>query len=127
MLRSSGRRIDMSTAFVDAMPPDVSRQHVVIPDVTGQRRRRTRASSPLRRACSQAEGDARNSPTGGRRRAAACPAVTPQEPLGFGGDGLDPLVPMCWWLSVCGLETGRTSGRSAVVDQLSVGVLGGWR
>jgi pilus assembly protein CpaF len=34
MLRTSGRRIDMSTAFVDAMLPDRSRLHVVIPDVT---------------------------------------------------------------------------------------------
>jgi pilus assembly protein CpaF len=34
MLRSSGRRIDMSTPFVDAMLPDGSRLHVVIPDVT---------------------------------------------------------------------------------------------
>src|SRR4028119_2214943 len=34
MLRSSGRRIDMSQPFVDAMLPDGSRLHVVIPDVT---------------------------------------------------------------------------------------------
>jgi pilus assembly protein CpaF len=34
MLRTSGRRIDMSTPFVDAMLPDGSRLHVVIPDVT---------------------------------------------------------------------------------------------
>src|ERR1700710_2802939 len=33
MLRSSGRRIDMSTPFVDATLPDGSRLHVVIPDV----------------------------------------------------------------------------------------------
>jgi len=31
MLRTSGRRIDMSTPFVDAMMPDGSRLHVVIP------------------------------------------------------------------------------------------------
>jgi len=34
MLRTSGRRVDMSTPFVDAMLPDGSRLHVVIPDVT---------------------------------------------------------------------------------------------
>jgi Type II/IV secretion system protein len=34
MLRTSGRRIDMSTPFVDAMLPDGWRLHVVIPDVT---------------------------------------------------------------------------------------------
>jgi pilus assembly protein CpaF len=34
VLRTSGRRIDMSTPFVDAMMPDGSRLHVVIPDVT---------------------------------------------------------------------------------------------
>src|SRR5690348_5720521 len=34
MLRSSGRRLDMSTPFVDAMLPDGSRLHVVIPDIT---------------------------------------------------------------------------------------------
>src|SRR3712207_3925296 len=33
MLRTSGRRIDMSTPFVDAMLPDGSRLHVVIPDI----------------------------------------------------------------------------------------------
>ena len=33
MLRTSGRRIDMSTPFVDAMMPDESRLHVVIPDM----------------------------------------------------------------------------------------------
>ena len=34
MLRTSGRRLDMSTPFVDAMLPDGSRLHVVIPDIT---------------------------------------------------------------------------------------------
>jgi pilus assembly protein CpaF len=34
MLRTSGRRVDMSTPFVDATLPDGSRLHVVIPDVT---------------------------------------------------------------------------------------------
>jgi type IV secretory pathway ATPase VirB11/archaellum biosynthesis ATPase len=33
-LRTSGCRIDMSTPFVDAMMPDGSRLHVVIPDIT---------------------------------------------------------------------------------------------
>ncbi len=33
MLRSSGRRIDMSQPFVDAMLPDGSRLRVVIPDI----------------------------------------------------------------------------------------------
>src|ERR671927_191041 len=36
MLRTSGRRIDMSTPFVDAMMPDGSRLHVVIPDITSR-------------------------------------------------------------------------------------------
>ncbi|HET7306104.1 MAG TPA: ATPase, T2SS/T4P/T4SS family [Segeticoccus sp.] len=34
MLRSSGRRVDLSSPFVDAALPDGSRLHVVIPDVT---------------------------------------------------------------------------------------------
>ena len=34
MLRQSGRRVDLSSPFVDAMLPDGSRLHVVIPDVT---------------------------------------------------------------------------------------------
>jgi pilus assembly protein CpaF len=34
MLRSSGRRVDLSTPFVDAMLPDGSRLHVVIPQIT---------------------------------------------------------------------------------------------
>lgn len=34
MLKTSGRRVDLSTPFVDAMLPDGSRLHVVIPDVT---------------------------------------------------------------------------------------------
>ncbi len=34
MLKSSGRRVDVSTPFVDAMLPDGSRLHVAIPDVT---------------------------------------------------------------------------------------------
>jgi pilus assembly protein CpaF len=34
MLESSGRRVDLSTPFVDAMLPDGSRLHVVIPDIT---------------------------------------------------------------------------------------------
>lgn len=34
MLRPSGRRLDLSTPFVDAMLPDGSRLHVVIPNVT---------------------------------------------------------------------------------------------
>jgi pilus assembly protein CpaF len=34
MLRWSGRRLDISTPFVDAMLPDGSRLHVVIPDIT---------------------------------------------------------------------------------------------
>lgn len=37
MLRTSGRRIDMSTPFVDATMPDGSRLHVVIPDMIGGR------------------------------------------------------------------------------------------
>jgi pilus assembly protein CpaF len=36
MLKSSGRRVDLSTPFVDAMLPDGSRLHVVIPDITHQ-------------------------------------------------------------------------------------------
>jgi len=34
MLRSTGRRVDLSTPFVDASLPDGSRLHVAIPDVT---------------------------------------------------------------------------------------------
>ena len=34
MLKISGRRIDLSTPFVDAVLPDGSRLHVVIPDIT---------------------------------------------------------------------------------------------
>ena len=34
MLKNSGRRVDLSTPFVDAMLPDGSRLHVVIPDIT---------------------------------------------------------------------------------------------
>ena len=34
MLRSSGRRVDLSSPFVDASLPDGSRLHVVIPDIT---------------------------------------------------------------------------------------------
>ena len=36
MLKSSGRRLDLSTPFVDAALPDGSRLHVVIPDITSQ-------------------------------------------------------------------------------------------
>ncbi len=36
MLKSSGRRVDLSQPFVDAMLPDGSRLHVVIPDITRQ-------------------------------------------------------------------------------------------
>jgi pilus assembly protein CpaF len=34
MLRPTGRRVDLSTPFVDAMLPDGSRLHVVIPNIT---------------------------------------------------------------------------------------------
>ncbi len=36
MLKSSGRRVDISSPFVDAVLPDGSRLHVVIPDVSRQ-------------------------------------------------------------------------------------------
>jgi pilus assembly protein CpaF len=36
MLKSSGRRIDLSAPFVDARLPDGSRLHVVIPDITAE-------------------------------------------------------------------------------------------
>lgn len=36
MLRRSGRRLDLSNPFVDAMLPDGSRLHVAIPDITRQ-------------------------------------------------------------------------------------------
>ena len=36
MLKSSGRRIDLSSPFVDAVLPDGSRLHVVIPDISQQ-------------------------------------------------------------------------------------------
>ena len=35
MLKSSGRRVDLSQPFVDAMLADGSRLHVVIPDIIG--------------------------------------------------------------------------------------------
>jgi len=34
MLKPSGRRLDLSSPFVDALMPDGSRLHVVIPDIT---------------------------------------------------------------------------------------------
>lgn len=34
MLKSSGRRVDLSSPFVDATLPDGSRLHVVVPDIT---------------------------------------------------------------------------------------------
>ena len=34
MLKSSGRRVDLSSPFVDATLPDGSRLHVAIPDIT---------------------------------------------------------------------------------------------
>ena len=34
MLKTSGRRVDLSSPFVDALLPDGSRLHVVIPDIT---------------------------------------------------------------------------------------------
>ena len=34
MLKISGRQVDLSTQFVDAVPLDGSRLHVVIPDIT---------------------------------------------------------------------------------------------
>ncbi len=34
MLKASGRRVDLSSPFVDAMLPDGERLHVVIPDIT---------------------------------------------------------------------------------------------
>lgn len=34
MLKTSGRRVDLSSPFVDAVLPDGSRLHVVIPDIT---------------------------------------------------------------------------------------------
>ena len=37
MLKSSGRRVDLSSPFVDATLPDGSRLHVVIPDITRSR------------------------------------------------------------------------------------------
>ncbi|NDL58651.1 CpaF family protein [Phytoactinopolyspora sp. XMNu-373] len=36
MLKSSGRRVDFSSPFVDAALPDGSRLHVVIPDITSE-------------------------------------------------------------------------------------------
>ena len=36
MLKPSGRRVDLSSPFVDATLPDGSRLHVVIPDITAQ-------------------------------------------------------------------------------------------
>ena len=53
MLRTSGRRSDMSTPFVDAMLPDGSRLHVVIPvstRSTGRTAAPSDAQSPKKRA-----------------------------------------------------------------------------
>jgi hypothetical protein len=36
MLKISGRRVDVSSPFVDARLPDGSRLHVVIPDITAE-------------------------------------------------------------------------------------------
>ncbi len=47
MLKSSGRRVDLSMPFVDAMLPDGSRLHVAIPDIT-------RRHSPARQVPSHA-------------------------------------------------------------------------
>ena len=45
MLKSSGRRIDISTPFVDAMLPEGHRLHVVLEGITRGSRRSTSASS----------------------------------------------------------------------------------
>ena len=45
MLRSSGRRLDLSSPFVDALLPDGSRLHVVIPSVTRTHWRRAPGSA----------------------------------------------------------------------------------
>jgi pilus assembly protein CpaF len=49
MLKTTGRRVDLSTPFVDAMLPDGSRLHVVIPDIAFSVRgdRGAAASHPL--------------------------------------------------------------------------------
>ena len=44
-LKSSGRRIDMSSPFVDAMLPDGSRLHVVIPEIASSVRDRVAGCS----------------------------------------------------------------------------------
>ena len=51
MLRTSGRRIDMSTPFVDAMMPDGSRLHVVIPVSTRTADTSARTHGRRRRLC----------------------------------------------------------------------------
>ena len=48
MLKSSGRRVDLVSPFVDAVLPDGSRLHVVIPDIT--RRALGREHPQVRRA-----------------------------------------------------------------------------
>lgn len=50
MLKSSGRRLDLSSPFVDASLPDGSRLHVVIPDIT--RRWAVNIRKFIARACS---------------------------------------------------------------------------
>jgi pilus assembly protein CpaF len=53
MLKSSGRRVDLSTPFVDAMLPDGSRLHVVIPDITRRHwaiKTDQPSSTPMRRS-----------------------------------------------------------------------------
>jgi hypothetical protein len=64
MLKASGRRVDLSTPFVDAMLPDGSRLHVVIPDITRRDWAVKTAQSfsyisisPPARACAPASGE----------------------------------------------------------------------
>jgi len=63
MLRPSGRRIDMSTPFVDATMPDRSRLHVVIPMST-----RLAVMTPLARLMWRAASPVASRMRGGRRR-----------------------------------------------------------
>ena len=65
MLRTSGRRVDVSQPFVDALLPDGSRLHVVIPDVT----RRHWAVNIRRHVLPAARSRSRSTSAGVKRRA----------------------------------------------------------
>ncbi len=85
MLQSTGRRVDLSSPFVDASLPDGSRLHVVIPDIT-----RAHWAVNIRKFRSgmrglERPGAARFADAAGRRLPRPVRAHRPQHP-GVGGD-----------------------------------------